>query len=148
MGNASARTWIWASIILQFSGYVFDAIWHGLLNPGREPTTVGEMVRHLGTVHLPLYIGAASVLASTSIAVVRQSRRSTIGLVPVVAVAGAALSAGAEVWHAYSHLQLDTHTAPVAGILSVVGFLVVVTALVLASRRREGVSKTSERRAA
>jgi len=64
MEDRSARTWIWASLILQFFGYVFDAVWHGLLSPGVEPTTVGEMVRHLGTVHLPLYIGAASVLVA------------------------------------------------------------------------------------
>src|SRR5437879_130401 len=80
MEDRSARTWIWASLILQFFGYVFDAVWHGLLSPGVEPTTVGEMVRHLGTVHLPLYIGAASVLVSTSRALLRQARRSAIGI--------------------------------------------------------------------
>src|SRR2546422_10433378 len=96
MEDRSARTWIWESLILQFFGYVFDAVWHGLLSPGVEPTTVGEMVRHLGTVHLPLYIGAASVLVSTSRALLRQARRSAIGIAMTVAFAGAVLSAAAE----------------------------------------------------
>ena len=52
---------------------------------------MGEMVRHLGTVHLPLYIGAASVLVSTSRALLRQARRSAIGNAMTVAFAGAVL---------------------------------------------------------
>jgi hypothetical protein len=76
MEDRSARRWVWVSLILQALGYVFDAIWHGLLHPGVEPTTMGDMVRHLGTVHLPLYLGAASVLVSTSRALLRQIRRS------------------------------------------------------------------------
>ena len=50
MQDQSARTWIWASLILQFLGYVLDAVWHGLLNPGVEPQTGSEMARHLSTV--------------------------------------------------------------------------------------------------
>ena len=150
MQGRSARTWIWASLILQFLGYVLDATWHGLLNPGVEPTTVGEMVRHLGTVHLPLYIGAASVLVSTSRALMRQARRSAIGIAMPVAFAGAVLSTAAEAWHAYSHLRLDTHSAPIAGALSVIGFFVVVIAMSLSSGRwrRGTVDTTNERRAA
>jgi hypothetical protein len=123
--TGSVRAWVWGSLGLQFLGYVFDGIWHGLLNPGVEPTTVGEMGRHLGTVHLPLYVGAVSVLVSTSTALVRQIRRSATSIALPIAVAGAALSTAAEAWHAYSHLRLDTHSAPVAGTLSVIGFLVV-----------------------
>ena len=52
MQGRSARTWIWASLILQFLGYVLDATWHGLLNPGVEPQTPSEMARHLRQ-HLP-----------------------------------------------------------------------------------------------
>jgi hypothetical protein len=112
MQDQSTRNWVWASLIVQFVGYVFDAVWHGLLNPGVEPTTVGEMARHLGTVHLPLYIGAASVLVATSGALLRQRRRSETDIALSIAVAGAVLSAAAEAWHAYSHLRLDTHSAP------------------------------------
>jgi hypothetical protein len=150
MRDQSVRTWVWASLILQSLGYVCDAVWHGLLNPGVEPQTVGEMARHLSTVHLPLYIGAASVLVSTFTALVRSIGRSPTGSALPVACAGSVLSAGAEAWHAYSHLRLDTHSAPVAGTLSFVGFLVVVMAMSLSSRRRRrrAAEKTDERRAA
>lgn len=135
MAEQSARTWVWASLILQALGYGFDAVWHGLLYPGVEPTTTGDMVGHLGTVHLPLYIGAASVLVSTSRALLDQRRRSAPGRMLPIAVAGAVLSAGAEAWHAFSHLRLDTHSAPIAGILSAIGFLVVVIAMWLSRRK-------------
>jgi predicted membrane protein len=150
MEDRLARTWIWASLILQFFGYVFDAVWHGLLKPGGEPTTMEDMVRHLSTVHLPLYVGAASVLISTSRALLRQMRRSVTGIALPIAFAGSVLSAGAEAWHAYSHLHLDTHSAPLAGVLSVIGFLVVVIAMFLSSGRwrRRSADRTNERRAA
>ena len=140
MRGHSARTWVWASLVLQLLGYILDAVWHGLLNPGVEATTMGEMARHLSTVHLPLYIGAVSLLVSTSRALLYQSRRSATGIALPIAFAGAVLSAAAEAWHAYSHLRVDTHSAPVAGALSVVGFLVVVIAMLLSgwSRRRRG----------
>src|SRR5262245_33941905 len=150
MNDHSMRRWIWASVIVQFLGYVLDAVWHGLLNSGVELITVGEMARHLGTVHLPLYIGATSVLVSTSRALLRQMRRSSTGVTLPIAFAGAVLSAGAEAWHAYSHLRLDTHSAPVAGTLSVLGFVVVVIAMSVSGweRRRRGAGTTARRRAA
>jgi len=126
---SSTRSWIWAAIIVQGLGYLFDVFWHGVLNPGREPTTAAEMVRHLATVHLPLYVGALLVLVTTAWAVARHARHGAPGRAPYVSLAGAALSAGAEAWHAAEHLQLDTHTAPVAGILSAVGYLIVVGAM-------------------
>jgi len=143
MQDRSARRWIWASLILQFLGYVLDATWHGLLNPGVEPKTTGEMARHLSTVHLPLYIGAASVLVATSRALLRWVKRSAAGIALPIAFAGAVLSATAEAWHAYSHLRLDTHSAPVTGTLSVVGFLVVVIAMLLSSVRRRRAADTT-----
>src|SRR5262245_6588887 len=138
MDGRAARRWIWGSLIVQCVGYVFDALWHGVLDPGVEPTTMSEMARHLGTVHLPLYIGAAGVLVSTFGALLRQIRRPGPDIARSVACAGAVLSAGAEGWHASSHLRLDTHTAPLAGILSVVGFIAVVAAMSLSSARRHG----------
>ena len=131
MQDRSARRRIWASLILQFLGYVLDATWHGLLNPGVEPQTTGDMARHLSTVHLPLYIGATCALVATFRALLRQVKRSATGIALPIAFAGAVLSATAEAWHAYSHLRLDTHGAPVAGTLSVIGFLVVVIAMSL-----------------
>lgn len=135
MHAASARTWVWASLALQLVGYLFDFAWHGLLAPGADPTTVGEMARHLATVHLPLYIGALCVLVTTGFAWARHRGRPGAGIALPIAVAGALLSAGAEAWHAASHLRLDTHTAPVAGTLSAVGFLIVVIAMALSGRR-------------
>lgn len=149
MEERSARGWIWASLALQLLGYVYDAAWHGLLNPGIEPQTPGQMVWHLGTVHLLLYIGAASVLVSTSGALLRRLGRSPIGVALPIAVAGAWLSAGAEAWHAVSHLRLDTRTAPIAGTLSCIGFLASCSAMTSARwarQRRE--SQTSSRRRA
>jgi hypothetical protein len=143
MEDRSARRWIWVSLILQALGYVFDAIWHGLLHPGVEPTTVGDMVRHLGTVHLPLYLGAVSVLVSTSRALLRQIRRAAMGLALPIAVAGAVLSTAAEAWHASAHLRLDTHSAPMAGTLSVIGFLVVVITMSLSRRDRRRAAATT-----
>ena len=143
MEDRSARTWVWASLILQTLGYIFDAIWHGLLHPGVEPTTMSDMVRHLGTVHLPLYIGAASVLVSTSRALWRHIRQSATGLALPIAVAGAVLSTAAEAWHAYAHLHLDTHSAPMAGTLSVIGFLVVVITMSLSRGDRRRATETT-----
>lgn len=148
MDVRSARRWIWAALALQFLGYLFDVAWHGLAGPGGEPRTVSEMVRHLSTVHLPLYIGALAVLVTTLSALVRHGRAAR-GVALPIAVAGAVVSAGAEAWHAASHLDLDTHTAPIAGILSFVGFIVVVVAMAVSSRRRRGAGEaTNDRRAA
>jgi hypothetical protein len=47
-------SWIWFALALRFLGYVVDAVWHGVLHPGAEPKPAAEMLRHLGTVHLPL----------------------------------------------------------------------------------------------
>ena len=127
-----ARTWVAGSLVLQFLGYVYDALWHGVLHPGNEPTTRAEMVRHLSTVHLPLYMGAACVLISTGLALIGQIRRSATGVALPIAFAGAVLSAASEAWHASSHLELETHNAPTAGVLSVIGFLVVVVTMSLA----------------
>jgi hypothetical protein len=98
--------YVWIALALQLCGYVFDALWHGVIQPGVEPTTVGDMVTHLVTVHLPLYVGAVAVLVTT-VAASRRRRVASLGVV----VAGAALSVAAEAWHAASHLRLDTHTA-------------------------------------
>ena len=121
--------WIWAALALQLIGYVFDVVWHGLPRPGEEPTTRSEMTHHLATVHLPLYIGAVAVLVATSAELLRRRGRGPAGRALPFAVAGALISVGAEAWHAASHLRLDTHEAPVAGILSMIGFLVVLTAI-------------------
>jgi hypothetical protein len=141
--------WIRAALLLQFTGYVVDAVWHGLLSPGVEPRTVAEMARHLATVHLPLYVGAAAVLVTTLAALAQSPGREAAGLGLPVAFAGAVVSAGAEAWHAVSHLQLDTHTGPVAGTLGFVGFLVVAGATwSLGRHRRRAERDAGDRRRA
>jgi hypothetical protein len=73
-------------------GLVYDAVWHGLLNPDFEAVTVDQMVHHLTTVHLPLYIGVVSVLVTTTWALVSQMRRSPTDVALAVAFAGAIVS--------------------------------------------------------
>jgi len=57
---------------------------------------------------------------------------------------------GAEAWHAYSHLRLDTHSAPVAGTLSVLGFVMVVIGISVSSwqQQRRAAGTTEQRRVA
>jgi len=85
-------------------------------------------------VHLPLYIGVLSVLVTTAWALIDRMRRSRIGGALLVAFAGALVSTAGEIWHAYTHLQLSTHSGPIAGITSFFGFIVVVIALWLEER--------------
>lgn len=145
----SARSWIWLAIVVQFAGYAFDVLWHGVLRPGAEPRTVDEMMRHLATVHLPLYIGAVGLLVATAAALLRRGRQRTAGVALLVAFGGALLSTAAEAWHAISHLRMDTHMGPVAGSLSFVGLLTVVVAMALSGRQARRASGAGhERRAA
>ncbi len=55
---------------------------------------LAEMLVHLGTVHLPLYLGVLSVLITTGWAFVERRSGSAI------AFAGALPSTVAEAWHA------------------------------------------------
>jgi hypothetical protein len=110
-------------------GLVFDGVWHGLLNPGFEARTVEEMVGHLATVHLPIYIGVLCVFLATGRALVEQWRRPAAGRALPIAFAGALLSVTGEAWHAYTHLQLSTHGGPIAAGTSLLGLMVVVIAV-------------------
>ena len=139
------RAWIWISACIQFSGLAFDATWHGLVNPGFEAVTVSQMVRHLASVHLLLYVGVVSVLLSTGWALLDQLRRAERGLALPVAFAGAILSTAGEVWHAYEHLQLSiTHSAAIAGSTAFIGLGIIVAAL-WASRPAVGGRRGADR---
>jgi uncharacterized membrane protein YpjA len=127
------RRLIWVALGIQFAGLVFDYAWHGL-HPDVTPVTVREMVTHLSTVHLPLYVGVLSVLITTAWALVGHMRSSPIGLGLPVAFVGALIAAAGEGWHAYTHLQLSTHSGPIAGTTAFAGFIVAVSALWLAGR--------------
>jgi len=120
----NARAWIWAALALQVAGLAFDGLWHGLLRPGVEPTTFIEMLIHLGTVHLPLYLGVLSVLITTGWAFIERRRGS------LIAFAGALLSAAAEAWHASIHLRLN-----IAEGVAMIGFVVVVVAVWIYGRQ-------------
>jgi heme/copper-type cytochrome/quinol oxidase subunit 2 len=148
--RSGSLKWIWAALAVQLGGLAYDAVWHGLLNPDFEARTVDEMVDHLVTVHLPIYVGVLSVLVTTAWALVDQIRRSKISVALPVAFAGALVSTAGEIWHAYSHLQLSTHSGPIAGITAVFGFIVVVTALWLVEHqdRRGAADDAYERRRA
>jgi hypothetical protein len=138
-------------VLVQVAGLAFDVVWHGVIDPGFEAVTVAEMARHLLTVHLPIYIGVASVLLSTVWALVADARRSAVGVALPVACAGAVLAIAGEAWHAYTHLQLSTHGGPIAAATSFLGLLVVAGALWLERRhgRRRGVGEVvGERRRA
>jgi hypothetical protein len=139
----SDRLWIWAALGLQLVGYIVDFVWHGLATPDAEPATRRDMIRHLISVHAPLYVGAAAVLIAMLRAMAHRARRSAAPERPhalalgalTVALAGAVLSVGAEAWHAWSHLHLDTEHAPVAGVLSLVGYLVATIATIVGGQR-------------
>jgi Na+/citrate or Na+/malate symporter len=101
-------------------------------------------------VHLTLYIGAAAVLVTIGFTLGRRLRRATVGVALPIAFGSAVLSVAGEAWHAVSHLQLDTHSAPVAGSLSVAGFLAVVAAMTVPRlvRGQPAGAARDERRAA
>src|SRR5262249_46283429 len=128
----SHRLWIWAALGLKLLAYVVDFAWHGLASPGAEPATRSDMIRHLITVHAPLYIGAACVLITILRAMVHRAGQSATPAAPhalaigplAVALAGAVISVSAEAWHAWSHVHLDTHHAPLAGGVLLAGYLV------------------------
>jgi|SRR5215470_12990237 len=119
----TARVWIWAALALQVAGLVWDGVWHGLVRPGVEPTTFRDMLVHLGTVHLVLYVGVLGVLITTGWALVE--RRSGAA----AAFVGALLSTIAEAWHASIHLRLRTSGGPIAEGVAVLGLLVVVVSV-------------------
>src|SRR2546425_7350215 len=112
------RGWIWAALALQAVGLAFDGVWHGLIRPGVEPTTFAEMIVHLGTVHLPLYLGVLSVVITSGWAFVERRSGSA------VALARALLSTAAGAWHASNHLRLSTRGGPIAEGGGVVGLIV------------------------
>src|SRR2546430_11632668 len=101
-----ARGWIWAALALQAVGFAFDGVWHGLIRPGAEPTTFAEMIVHLGTVHLPLYLGVLSVVITSGWAFVERRSGSA------VALARAPLSTAAGALHAPNPLPLSTRGGP------------------------------------
>ncbi len=145
----TSRKMIWTALSVQLAGLVLDIVWHAL-HTDFEAVTVDAMLVHLGTVHIPIYVGVLCVLLTTAWALVDQARRPPIGAAFPVAFVGALISASGEAWHAYTHLQLSTHGGPLAAGTSFVGFLIVVTAMWTSGRRdrRRAADDVDQRRAA
>jgi hypothetical protein len=141
----TARAWILAALALQLAGLVFDGVWHGLLHPGVEPTTFGDMVVHLATVHVLIYLGVLCALVTTGWALLERRRGSA------AAVAGALLAVLGESWHAAIHLRLSTRGGPLAEGVALVGFAIVAAAVWMGARqdrRRLQATSSEARRAA
>lgn len=140
---------IWAALGVQCAGLIIDIVWHAL-HSDFEPTTMEQMLVHLGTVHIPIYVGVVCVLLATAWALIDQGRRPPIGATFPVAFVGALISTAGESWHAYKHLQLDTHDGPLAAGTAFLGFLIVAAALWIGGRRdrRRAVDDVDARRAA
>ena len=128
------RRWIWTFVIVQLIGLGLDAVWHGALSRGVEPETLGAMVRHLATVHLPLYIGVLGLFVTAIWAAADPGRRAAAGLTLPLVVVGATVQLAGEIWHAYSHLTFRPNPFPeLAGLL---GLVVVIGATIVAGRAR------------
>ena len=128
----TSRFWIWAFVIVQLVGLAVDAFWHWLLHPDFEPQTFGEMVRHLVTVHLLLYIGVAGLLVSTAWVALALARRSGISRVPLLAVGGSVVQTVGEAWHAYSHLAMRPN--PLPELVGFVGLVITIIATITSGR--------------
>jgi uncharacterized BrkB/YihY/UPF0761 family membrane protein len=144
-----SRLLIWTALGVQLAGLIVDIAWHAL-HSDFEAVTTEQMLVHLGTIHIPIYVGVLCVLLTTAWALIDQARRPPIGAAFPVAFVGALVSTLGEAWHAYRHLQLDTHGAPIAGAVSFAGFLVVAAAMWLSGRRdrRRKPANVDQRRAA
>jgi hypothetical protein len=144
-----SRMMIWTALGIQFGGQIIDVIWHAL-HPNFKPITTEEMLVHLGTVHIPIYVGVLCVLLATAWALIDQARRPPVGATFSIAFVGALISTAGEAWHAYKHLQLDTHGGPLAAGIAFLGFLIVAAALWIGGRRdrRRAVDEVDDRRAA
>lgn len=85
-----------------------------------------------------LYVGVVWLVVSTAWALVDRARRSGVGVALPVALAGAAVQLGGEVWHAYSHLQLRPN--PVPELVGFVGLAVAIAATVASARGARGIA--------
>lgn len=144
-----ARILIWTALGVQLAGLIIDIVWHAV-HSDFEAKTTEQMLVHLGTIHIPIYVGVLCVLLATGWALVDQARRPPIGAAFPVAFVGAVISTVGETWHAYMHLQLDTHGGPIAAGVSFFGFLLVVAAMWMGGRRdrRRTRADLDQRRAA
>ena len=130
---------IWAAVTVEIIGLAIDALWHGLLAAEVEPQTRVEMVRHLASVHLVLYVGVAALFLATAWALVDQVRHGAAGVAPSLAFAGGTIQVIGEIWHAASHLHLQPNPTPeLAGF---VGLALAMVATAVAGRRARRIDR-------
>ena len=130
---------IWAAVTVEIIGLAIDALWHGLLAAEVEPQTRVEMVRHLASVHLVLYVGVAALFLATAWALVDQVRHGRAGVAPSIAFAGGTIQVTGEVWHAASHLHLQPNPTPeLAGFI---GLALAMVATAVAGRHARRVDR-------
>jgi uncharacterized BrkB/YihY/UPF0761 family membrane protein len=144
-----SRILIWTALAVQLAGVIVDIVWHAL-HSDFNATTAEQMLVHLGTVHIPIYVGVLCVLLTTAWALIDQARRPPIGAAFPVAFVGALISTAGEAWHAFLHLKLATQGGPMAAATSFAGFLIVVAAMWTSARRdrRRTPADVDQRRAA
>ena len=131
----SAWRLIGAALVLQLVAFVWEGLWHGLLNPEFERApTVEAMRHHLATVHIPFYISIVALLLATGWALRLQLARAGSGLAVPVAFAAAIGQAVGQAWDAWGHLRLSSG-GPIAWSLIALGPVAALWALVAESRR-------------
>src|SRR2546429_9301591 len=86
-----SRMLIWTALGVQLAGLIVDLVWH-VLHSDFEATTTEQMLVHLGTVHIPIYVGVLCVVLTTAWALIDQARRRPIGPAFPVALVGAFIS--------------------------------------------------------
>src|SRR5436309_646811 len=88
----TARILIGTAFGVQLAGLIVDIVWHALHSDFAAATTE-QMLVHLGTVHMPIYVGVVCVVLTTAWALIDQARRPPIGAAFPVAFVGALISA-------------------------------------------------------
>src|SRR5260370_881631 len=59
------RSCVWAAVLGEFTRWSDDAVWHGLNASEIQPQPRRQMVRHLATVQLVLYVAVGMLFLAT-----------------------------------------------------------------------------------
>jgi hypothetical protein len=124
-----------AALVFQVLAFIWEGLWHGVLNPAFEAAaTVDDMRHHLVTVHIPFYASILGLLLATGWALAMQAKRRRAGLLLPIAFAAVVGQAVGQAWDVWGHLRLSSG-GPIAWALMALAPLVVLVALVIESRR-------------
>src|SRR5947199_4709467 len=108
----TARILIGTAFGVQLAGLIVDIVWHALHSDFAAATTE-QMLVHLGTVHMPIYVGVVCVVLTTAWALIDQARRPPIGAAFPVAFVGALISEAGGGRRACMHRQRDSSDVPI-----------------------------------